>query len=91
MIQGVADRNLLLGLLALQNGFVDGDTLVSALSTWVRDKREDLGQILTSRGALADGRHALLETLVDEHIRCHGGDPARSLHAVTTLDRKSVV
>ena len=32
------DRDLLLGLLALQNGLIDQGTLVAAFQAWTRDK-----------------------------------------------------
>ena len=49
---------------------------------WVLDKDKPLGRILRERGALADDEHALLEALVEKHLRKHGGDPERSLAAV---------
>ncbi len=33
-----ADRNLLFGLLALQNGLIDQGALVAAFQAWTRDK-----------------------------------------------------
>ena len=39
-----ADRNLLFGLLALQNGFIDRDALVAAFDAWVGDKARPLGR-----------------------------------------------
>ena len=47
-----ADHNLLFGLLALQNNFIDRDTLVAAFAAWVTDKSRDLGRILLERGAV---------------------------------------
>jgi hypothetical protein len=35
-----ADRHLLFGLLALQNGLIDQSALVAAFQAWTRDKRE---------------------------------------------------
>jgi hypothetical protein len=74
-----AGRNLLFGLLALQNDFIDRDALLAAFATWVADKSRPLGQILRDRGALDGPRHILLEALVAEHLRRHGGDPEKSL------------
>ena len=34
-----ADRDLLFGLLALQNGLIDQGQLVAAFQAWTRDKR----------------------------------------------------
>ncbi|MGO9467671.1 MAG: protein kinase domain-containing protein [Isosphaeraceae bacterium] len=75
-------RNLLFGLLALQNSFIDRDALLAAFNAWLADKSRPLGAILCARGALDGPRHALLEALVGEHLRLHGGDPDRSLAAL---------
>ena len=37
-----ADRHLLFGLLALQNGLIDPVQLVAAFQTWTRDKSKSL-------------------------------------------------
>ena len=75
-------RNLLFGLLALQNNFIDRDALLAAFNTWVADKSRSLGDILLGRGVLDGPRHALLEALVGEHLKLNGGDPERSLAAL---------
>jgi WD40 repeat protein/serine/threonine protein kinase len=75
-------RNLLLGVLALQNGFIDRDALLGAFNAWVGDKSRPLGQILLERGALREPRCALLEALVEEHLGRHGRDAERSLVAL---------
>ena len=77
------DRNLLLGILAQQMDFVSRDALLAAMNAWIIRKETSLGVLLVERGDLAKTRHDLLEALVDEHISAHGGDPARSLQAIT--------
>jgi serine/threonine-protein kinase len=72
-------HSLLLGLLALQNHFIDRDTLLAAFNAWVADKSRSLGQILLDRSALSPARNALLTELVGEHLAHHGQDPERSL------------
>src|SRR5438270_11375137 len=86
MATASADRNLLFGILALQMDFVSREALVNAMNAWVLDKARPLGQILTEQGALAADRHALLEALVQEHLRMHGQDAGKSLAAVTPAD-----
>jgi len=80
-----AGRNLLFGVLALQNDFISRDDLLAAFAVWVADKARPLGQILVDRGALDDARRALLEALVGEHLKRHGDDPVASLAAVSSL------
>lgn len=74
-----SDRNLLLGLLALQLNFVDRQQLVTAFDHWVTDKARSLGQIFLEQRALAADEHALLEALAAKHVERHGNDPQKSL------------
>ena len=46
MAKGEVNRNLLFGLLALQNGLVDQSDLVAAFRDWVRDKNQSLAAYL---------------------------------------------
>src|SRR5262249_26549561 len=75
----------LFGLLALQNNFIDRTALLAAFNTWVADKSRRLGRVLLAQGALDGSRHDLLEALVREHLRLHGGDPARSLADLSSV------
>src|SRR5262245_47105250 len=79
------DRNLLFGILALQMDFVGRDALLRAMQAWVFDKAKPLGQILQDQGDLAAERHHLLEALVREHLKQHGGDAQESLAAVSSI------
>jgi serine/threonine protein kinase/formylglycine-generating enzyme required for sulfatase activity len=76
------DRDLLLGLLALQIDFISRETLSRALRARVRADALSLGQILVEQGALNPDAHALVEALVHQHLELHGHDPARSLAAL---------
>jgi serine/threonine protein kinase len=76
---------LLFGLLALQNNFIDRDTLVAALAAWIADKSRDLGRVLLERGAVDPDTHALLEALVRKHLTLHRGDPAASLAPLSSV------
>jgi eukaryotic-like serine/threonine-protein kinase len=80
-----ADRNLLFGILAQQMDFVTRDALFAAMNAWIIRKETPLGALLVERGDLASSRRDLLEALVNEHIRAHGGEPARSLQAFCLL------
>jgi eukaryotic-like serine/threonine-protein kinase len=80
-----AARNLLLGILALQNNFASREALLAAFAAWVADKTKPLGQILRDQGALDDARRTLLEMLVAEHLKLHGGEPERSLAALSSI------
>ena len=77
-----ADRNLLFGLLALQNGLITQVQLVAAFQAWTLDKARALADHLVARGDLdADDRSAV-DALVARHIKKHGGDAEKSLAAI---------
>ena len=80
-----ADRNVLLGLLALQLGFISRDALITAIHAWVLDKTNPLSQILQDQGALIASRRALLDALADEHIHVHDNDVERSMAALSSI------
>ncbi len=77
--------NLLFGLLAFQNNFIDREALLAAFNTWIADRSHGLGQILLDRGTLSPSRHMLLEALVAEHIKLHGDDSEKSLAALSSI------
>jgi serine/threonine protein kinase/tetratricopeptide (TPR) repeat protein len=79
-----ADRNLLFGVLAYQIDFLTRDQLAAGISAWVRDKSKSLGQLFVELGHLSESRRDLLEPLVAENVRQHGGDPTRSLAAISS-------
>ena len=77
-----ADRNLLFGMLALQNGLIGQVELVAAFQSWTMDKGRPLADHLVERGDLdADDRDAV-EALVVRHLKKHGGSTAKSLAAI---------
>ena len=78
-----ADRHLLFGLLALQNGLINQVQLVAAFQAWTLDKAKNLADHLEARGDLTGARRVLLDALVDVHLEAHGGDLERSLAAVS--------
>jgi serine/threonine-protein kinase len=78
-----ADRNLLFGLLALQNGLINQVQLVAAFQAWTLDKARALSDHLVNRGDLdADDRSAV-EALVARHLKKHGGVVEQSLAAIS--------
>ena len=78
----IADRHLLFGLLALQNGLIDQVQLVAAFQAWTRDKTRPLYEHLVARGDLDNEQRMGVEAMVALHIKKHGGDVERSLAAV---------
>jgi WD40 repeat protein/serine/threonine protein kinase len=77
-----APRNLLFGLLALQNGMVTRDELVAAFGAWTAAPGKPLADLLSEQGALRPEHRPLLDSLVEAHLKLHGGDPEKSLAAL---------
>jgi serine/threonine-protein kinase len=92
MASNGADRDLLFGLLALQNGLIDQAKLVAAFQAWTLDKGRPMADHLAGRGALDADDRALVEALVERHARRHGGVSELSLWkiAVGPSTRKSL-
>jgi serine/threonine-protein kinase len=78
-----ADRHLLFGLLALQNGIINQGQLVAAFQAWTLDKSKSLADHLQAGGDLTGARRAVLEALAEVHLETHGGDVEQSLAAVS--------
>jgi serine/threonine-protein kinase len=74
-----ADRNLLFGMLALQNGLVDQVQLVAAFQSWTLQKDRPLADHLVDRGALDMAQRGVIEAMVGLHLQKHGGRPAQSV------------
>jgi serine/threonine-protein kinase len=79
----VADRHLLFGLLAFQNGLINQGQLLAAFQAWTLDKSKSLADHLEARGDLTGAKRALLEALAEVHLEAHRGDLERSLAAVS--------
>ena len=80
-----ADRNLLFGILAIQNDFITSDALVDSMNTWVLNKSRPIEEILVERGALDPAARDALEPMLAYQIGCHEGDASRSLGALSSL------
>jgi serine/threonine-protein kinase len=68
------DRNLIFGILALQNGLIEQPDLIAAFQCWSKQRSRPMAQILVERGALTEDDRAMLEGLVGRHVEKSGGD-----------------
>jgi serine/threonine-protein kinase len=75
-------RDLLFGLLALQNGLINQGQLVAAFQAWTLDKARALADHLCARGDLDAEQRSGVEAMVALHLKKHGGDAERSLAAI---------
>ena len=76
------NRDLLIGLLALQTGMVDQDVLILAFRAWTKDKSRPIADLLAIGGTIDVGERALLEGLAEKHLLRHGGDAEKSVAAL---------
>ncbi len=74
-----APRDLLFGLLALQNGMITRDQLVAAFGVWTGTSHRPMADILVEQAALTPPRRALIDALTAEHLAVHDGDTEASL------------
>jgi eukaryotic-like serine/threonine-protein kinase len=81
MIGSTTAHDLLLGLVALQNGLVNQGQLVAAFQAWTLDKSRSLAEHMQAQGDLPDARRALVEALAAVHLDTHGGDAHESIAA----------
>jgi eukaryotic-like serine/threonine-protein kinase len=79
-----ADRNLLFGLLALQNGLIEQVQLVAAFQSRTLQKDRPLADHLVGSGALDADQRGVVEAMVGLHLKKHGGSTAKSLAAIPT-------
>ena len=86
MNRGTTDRNLLVGILALQMDFIDRDQLVSGMNAWVIDKSACLEDVLRDQGVIDDSTRDLVFALVNRHIQLHNEDVEQSLAAVGLVE-----
>ncbi len=87
-----AEKNLLFGLLALQNGLIQQTQLVTAFHGWTCDKSRSLADHLVALGHLTPAQCSVVEALAALHLEAHGGDVEKSLAAVAAgkLTRESL-
>ena len=72
-------RDLLFGLLALQNGLIDQGALITAFAAWMRDKGRCLADHLVELGHLDAPRRAAVEAIAGVHIQALGDNIEKSL------------
>ncbi|HOZ49873.1 MAG TPA: protein kinase [Candidatus Hydrogenedentes bacterium] len=75
------DRNLLLGVFAVQLRQVTPSQLAAAAVDWASDRERDLGRRLVDSGALTPQAAELLVAFVDQTVAMYGGDASAALEA----------
>ena len=78
-------RDLLFGLLALQNGLIDQDQLVAAFGAWSRARGRTLAEILLERNSIDAESRSLLSAMAEKQLKLHGDDAEKSLAAMAVV------
>ena len=81
MPRSFSDESLLLGVLALQMGFISREQLTGSAEAWMLEESSSLGEVLRRQGAIDADSLAVLKKLVQKHLQAHGDDPSKSLAA----------
>ncbi len=76
------EEHLLFGLMAIQNGLVDQEQIFAAYEDWNRDRSRTLADHIVARGELESSDRAVIEALVERHLKRHGGDAEQSIGAL---------
>jgi tetratricopeptide (TPR) repeat protein len=82
LAQGEADRNLLFGILALQNGLIEQADFIAAFQCWSKERSRPMAQVLVERRSLTEEDRTMVEGLVRRHVEKHFGDAEHSPAAV---------
>jgi serine/threonine-protein kinase len=71
------ERDLLFGILALQNGLIEQADLIAAFQCWTTERSRPMGQVLVERGSLSPDDRTMLDGLVRRHVEKRGGEAER--------------
>ncbi|MEM0925073.1 MAG: serine/threonine-protein kinase [Planctomycetota bacterium] len=80
------DRNLVVGIIALQMGLISQAALIRAMNAWLLSKSSPLEDILVDQGDLQPDTRELLTALIEKHVEHYGGSATKSLAALSSND-----
>jgi tetratricopeptide (TPR) repeat protein len=83
-------RQLLLGLLAVRAGLLDGDQYTAACASWAPRKEPSLTDVLVQQGRLTSSDVALLFLLLERHLERQDGSIEDTLTAVAGTEAGSL-
>ncbi len=85
------DRNLLFGVLAFQDDFIDMAQLAAVCRAWAADKSRPIPELLVERGWLTDSDRGELDRKVERKLRRYGGDVHATLGAVADAAARDAI
>ncbi len=84
MSNGQSDRNLLVGILALQMEFIDQTELINAMRSWIFQKDTGIEDLLLQQKSIEQETRDFLKAMAEEHIRLHKNDATISMAALSS-------
>lgn len=85
MAESSNDRNLLVGILALQMDFVTQEQLIQVMQAWMLNKSAPLEQILVDQQMISRETGDFLSGIANSHLRLHSNQVEKSLAALSSL------
>src|SRR4051794_3439364 len=82
------DQNLLFGVLALQDDFIDQAQFTDLCAGWAMRIETPLADLLIERGWITEDDRREIERKIARKLRKHGGDPRATLGAVAGVDAR---
>ncbi len=79
------DHNLLIGVIAYNNGFVDQNQLIQAMNQWVLDKSKSLAEVMQTLDAITVEERELILALTERHLEKFGGDAEKTLQQLSSI------
>ncbi len=79
------DVELFLALLALQNGLITENDLLTAFRTWLNDRSGALTQLLVNQNAINGEELRILRALGELHLEKHENDPVKSIAQLSSV------
>ncbi len=83
MSAGNAERNLLVGMLALQMSLINQPQLIMGLQAWMQDKSKGIEDILVQQKAISAEEREFLRSVVQKYSQLQGGDLTRGLAEIS--------
>ncbi len=74
-----SNEQLLVAVLAVQLEFADSDRVMAAAAAWMTDRSRSLAERLEADGLISKERRGMLEAMVREAVRAHGGDSHKTM------------
>jgi eukaryotic-like serine/threonine-protein kinase len=76
------DRDFLFGVLAVQLGQATPQQVMAAASAYVVDQSRSVADNLMAAGAISEERRRMLDGMVDEALKVHGGDVHKTMQSI---------